>query len=161
MWSNHLRTRGVVGMAFGALLASPLISLIAGPVATADPAADAAAAGQIVTLGPFPFDGFADTLAFNDSTFAFDNYLTGTVDGSVFNLDVFFGAPGSNSYEVLLTDPGLFQLGVVDVDGSVRFIDNFIGSDFLPTDPGLAELGGVTGLNLGADMAAAVGLLTS
>ena len=161
MWSNHLRVTGFVGMACGVLLASPLISPSASPLASADPAADAAAAGQITTLGPYSFDGFSDTLAFNDSTFAFDNYLTATADGSVFNLDTFIGAPGSNSFEVLLTDPGVFQVGVVDVDGSVRLIDNFVGSDFLPSDPGLAELGGATGLNLGADMAAAVGLLTS
>jgi hypothetical protein len=80
-------------------------------------------------------------LAFNDSTLAFDNYLTGTVDGSVFNLDTYFGAPGSGSFEVLLTDPGVFQLGVDDVDGSVRLIDNFLGIDFIPTDPGVALLG--------------------
>ncbi len=128
-------------MACCALFAPALISVITGPLASADPAADVAAAGQIVTLGPIPFDGFTDTLAFDDSTFAFDNYLTGTVDGSVFNLDTFFGPAGSGSFEVLLTDPGVFQLGVFDVDGSVRLIDNFIGADFIPADPGLALLG--------------------
>ena len=140
---NHRRgLYGRAGMICCALFAPALISLITGPLASADPAADvAAAAGQIVTIGPIPFDGFTDTLAFNDSTFAFDNYLIGTVDGSVFNLDTFVGPSGSGSFEVLLTDPGLFQLGVFDVDGSVRFIDNFIGVDFIPADPGLALLG--------------------
>jgi hypothetical protein len=141
MDKNHGRLGGTAVMAFGALLAPPLISLMISPLAGADPATDAAAIGQIVTLGPTSFDGFTDTFSFNDTTFAFDNYLIGTVDGSVFNLDTFLGAPGSNSSEVLLTDPGVFQLGIVDVDGSVRLIDNFFSSDFLPTDPGLALLG--------------------
>jgi hypothetical protein len=141
MDKNHRGLGGTALMAFCALVAPPLISLMVSPLASADPTTAALGTDQIVTLGPTSFDGFTDTLAFNDSTFAFDNYLIGTVDGSVFNLDTFLGAPGSNSFEVLLTDPGVFQLGAVDVDGSVRVIDNFLGVDFLPTDPGLALLG--------------------
>jgi hypothetical protein len=141
MDKNDRGLGGAAVMAFCALFAPPLISLMVSPLASADTTTDAASADQIVTLGPTSFDGFTDTFAFNDSTFAFDNYLIGTVDGSVFNLDTFFGAPGSNSFEVLLTDPGVFQLGAVDVDGSVRIIDNFVGVDFLPPDPGLALLG--------------------
>jgi len=139
MDKNHRGLGGTALMAFCALFAPPLISLMISPLASADPTPGAV--DQIVTLGPTSIDGFTDTFAFNDSTFAFDNYLVGTVDGSVFNLDTFSGAPGSNSFEVLLTDPGVFQLGAVDVDGSVRLIDNFLSADFLPTDPGLALLG--------------------
>ena len=141
MDKNHHRRGGTGLMALSALCALPLISLTISPLASADPTTDVLGTDQIVTLGPTSFDGFTDTFAFNDSTFAFDNYLIGTVDGSVFNLDTFLGAPGSNSFEFLLTDPGIFQLGAVDVDGSVRLIDNFLGADFIPTDPGLALLG--------------------
>jgi hypothetical protein len=141
MDNNHRRPRGSAGMAFCALFAPALISLITAPLASADPAADAAAAGQIVTLGPYPFDGYTDTLAFNDSSFAFDNYLTGTLQGSPFDLDTFIGPFGSSSFAVLLTAPGVFQLGVDDVNGSISFVDNFLGVDFIPTDPGLALLG--------------------
>lgn len=48
---------------------------------------------------------------------------------------------GSDSFEVLLTDPGVVQFGVYDVDGSISYIDNFFGVDFIPADPGLADLG--------------------
>ena len=40
-----------------------------------------------------------------------------------------------------MTDPGYFQFGVDDVDGFISYIDNFLGIDFIPTDPGLALLG--------------------
>jgi hypothetical protein len=42
---------------------------------------------------------------------------------------------------VLLTDSGILQIGVDDVDGSITYIDNFLGGDFIPTDAGLALLG--------------------
>ena len=137
MINNHRRISGMAGLALGALLAPPLISLLASPLASADPT-DAAvgAAGQVITLGPYPFDGYTDMLGFNDSTFAFDNYLTGTFDGSAFDLDTYFGPTGSDSFDVLLTDPGVFQLGVDDVGGSISYVDNFLGIDFIPTDPG-------------------------
>jgi hypothetical protein len=70
-----------------------------------------------------------------------DNYLTGTFDGTGFDLDTYFGPSGSDSFEVLLTDPGVLQLGIDDVDGSISYVDNFFGIDFIPTDPGLALLG--------------------
>lgn len=136
MNNSPRRLSGIAGIAFGLALAPLLTS----PPAGADPTADAAAdVAQVVTLGPVQFDGFTDTFAFNESTFAFDNFLIGTVDGSVFNLDTFYGSPGS--FEILLTDPGVLQLGIDFVDGSVRYIDNFFTSDFLPADPGLALLG--------------------
>jgi hypothetical protein len=121
MINNHRRISGMVGLALGVLLAPPLIALLASPLASADPT-DAAVgtAGQIITFGPYPFDGYTDTLSINDATFALDNYLT----GSGFDLDL-YSAPGSDSYEVLLTDPGVVQLGVDDVGGTFSFIDNF------------------------------------
>lgn len=154
MNNNHRRLTGIVGIAFGVLLAPPLISLLTSPLVSADPTTDlAGTTGEVVTLGPYPFDGYTEMLGFNDSTYAFDNYLTGTFDGSGFDLDTFFGPTGSGSFEVLLTDPGLFQLGVDDVDGSISYIDNFFGIDFIGTDPGLGDLGGVA-----ADIAGALGL---
>lgn len=123
---------GIVGMAAGALSA-PLISLLASPLASADP--------DVTTLGPYGIDGYDETLSFNDTTYAVDNYLTGTYDGIGFDLDTYFGPSGSDSFEVVLTDPGVLQLGVDDVDGSITYVDNFLGIDFIPTDPGLALLG--------------------
>ncbi|HME14556.1 MAG TPA: hypothetical protein VKG83_03795 [Mycobacterium sp.] len=140
----HRRLSGMVGISFGVLLAPPLISLLISPLAGADPTTDlTGATGQVVTLGPYPFDGYTEMLGFNDGTFAFDNYLTGTLDGSAFDLDTYFGPSGSGAFEVLLTDPGVFQLGVDDVGGSVSYIDNFFGIDFIPTDPGVDLLGGL------------------
>jgi hypothetical protein len=80
-------------------------------------------------------------LSYNDTASALDSYLTGTYDGSAFDLDAYFGPSGSDSFEVLLTDSGILQIGVDDVDGSITYIDNFLGGDFIPTDAGLALLG--------------------
>jgi hypothetical protein len=44
MGNSQRRTAGIVGTALGALLASPVIALLAGPVARA---------GNLVTVGPF------------------------------------------------------------------------------------------------------------
>jgi hypothetical protein len=133
MRKNYRRMVGIVGMGVGALLAPPLMALLASPVASADP--------DVTTLGPYDIDGYEETFGYNDTTHAVDNYLTGTYDGSAFDLDSYFGPSGSDSFEVLLTDPGVLQLGVDDVDGSITYIDNFLGIDFIPTDPGLALLG--------------------
>jgi hypothetical protein len=35
----------------------------------------------------------------------------------------------------------LVQFGVYDVDGSISYIDNFFGVDFIPADLGLADHG--------------------
>ena len=132
--SNHRRRMGrIIGIAAGALLAPPLIALLGMPIASADP--------DVTTLGPYDIDGYGETFGFNDTTFAVDNYLTGTFDGTGFDLDTYFGPSGSDSFEVLLTDPGVLQLGIGDVDGSISYVDNFFGIDFIPTDPGLALLG--------------------
>ncbi len=138
---NHRRMSGIAGLAFGALLAPTLISLLISPLAGADPTTDVTGTGDVVTLGPYPIDGYAETLSYNDATYAFDNYLTGTYDGTGFDLDTFFGPSGSDSFEVLLTDPGILQVGVDDVGGAISYIDNFLGIDFIPTDAGLALLG--------------------
>jgi hypothetical protein len=133
MNNNERRMSGIAGLGFGALLGPALIALLGGPVASADP--------DVTTLGPYPIDGYEETLGYTTSPLAVDNYLTGTYDGSGFDLDTYFGPSGSDSFEVLLTDPGIFQLGVDDVDGTVSYIDNFLGIDFVPTDPGLDLLG--------------------
>ena len=140
MSHNHRRMSGIAGLAFGALLAPPLICLIASPLASADPGDS-----DILTLGPYTVDGYTDTLSINDSTFAFDNYLTGSFDSSPFDLDFYSGAPGSDTYELLLTDPSLFQLGLDDVDGTITPIFSFDPTDFISTDPGLTDLGGAVG----------------
>jgi len=132
MMKNHRRAAGAVGMAAGALLGAPLISLLASPIANADP--------DVTTLGPYDIGGYDETLSFNDTS-AVDSYVTGTYDGTGFDLDAYFAPPGSDSFEAVLTDPGYFQFGVDDVDGFISYIDNFLGIDFIPTDPGLALLG--------------------
>jgi hypothetical protein len=142
--NNHNRRWvGGVGMAVGALLAPPLICLVASPFANADTPDVAAPGGDIATytFGP-------DTLSINTTTGAFDNYIA----TSSYDLDV--GAPASNSYEVLLTDPGAFQFGIDDVAGKISYIDIFNPANFLPPDPCLAELGG------GVSTDAAGGLLS-
>ena len=135
MSNRHRRTIGIVGMAAGALLSAPLISLLASPLASADP--------DVTTLGPYTIDGYDETFSYTTNPLAFDNYLTGTYDGTGFDLDTYFGPTGSDSFEVVLTDPGVIQLGVDDVDGTVSYIDNFFGVDFIPTDFGLDLLGGL------------------
>src|ERR1700733_5021808 len=131
MMKNHRGAACIVGMAAGALLAAPLISLLASPVANADP--------DVTTLGPYDLGGYDVTLSYNDAS-AVDGYVTGTYDGTCFDLDAYFAPPGSDSFDLLLTDPGVFQFGVDDVDGSISYIDNFLGVDFLPADPGRALL---------------------
>ncbi len=120
MDKHHRRLYGRAGMACCALFAPALISVITGPLASADPAADVAAAGQIVTLGPIPFDGFTDTLAFNDSTFAFDNYLIGTVDGSFSTLTRSLAHLDRAHSRFRLPTPGFFSSAFST--STVRFV---------------------------------------
>jgi hypothetical protein len=108
-----------------------------------DSASAVPAGSEVVTLGPYSIDGYTETLSYNSTTDAVDSYLTGTSHSVPFDLDFYAGPPGSDSFEVLLTDPSLFQLGVDDVDGSISYIDSFTPADFLPTDPGLADLLGI------------------
>ena len=82
---NHRRAAGAVGMAAGALLGAPLISLLASPIANADP--------DVTTLGPYDIGGYDETLSFNDTS-AVDSYVTGTYDGTGFDLDAYFARRG-------------------------------------------------------------------
>lgn len=146
MTSNHRRRGGIVGMAFGALLAPPLISLLASPLATADTPDVVGTSGDITTY-TFGTPPDTDTLSVNDTTFAFDNFHALTN----YDIDIYSDGLGSHTHEVLLTDPGVFQLGVDDVDGVRTFIDSFTPADFINPDIGLTDLGG----GLSADLAGA------
>jgi len=129
---NYGRAAGIVGMAIGALLAPPLISLLASPVATAD-GTDADPDLKTITLGP------DDTLTYNVHSYAFDNFS----DTSKFDVDVYSGGLGSDTHEILLTDPNTFQIGVDDIGGKLSFIDIFNPADLGSVDPGSVALDGV------------------
>jgi hypothetical protein len=105
-------------------------------------AADVGTGGDVVTLGPYSFDGYTDTFSYNDTTDAVNNYLTGTDHSLAFELDLYSGPPGSDSSEALLTVPSLFQVGADDVDGTITPIYSFDPAEFTPPDPCLGELGG-------------------
>jgi hypothetical protein len=132
MSNNHRR----IGLALAALLAPPLLGLLASPLASADP--------DDVTS--FTFGG--DTLSFNDITLAIDNLYS----ASGLDLDVFYGS--TSNYGLLLTDPGIAQLGYEDVGSGITYIDNFPPTDFIGVDPGLADIAG--GGSVGADALAAL-----
>jgi hypothetical protein len=133
MSRTHRRMTSVVGVAFGALLASPLIALCGGSVARAD---------DLVGIGPFAIGGYDDTLTYDSSTLAFDNYTTGSLGSTPFDLDVYEGPTGSNSAEYVFTIPLLFQAGLDDVDGTSTPFDSFNAFDFVSPDAGLVSLGG-------------------
>lgn len=139
MSNNHRRTVGTIGMAAAGLLAPPLIALLASPVASADPSgANVVIPDPISTYGPYTFDGYTETFSLNATTGDFDNYLTGALGG--FNLDLDIYSPAANTYDVLLTDPGLFQFGVDDVGGVLSYTDSFVPADFVTPDIGLGLL---------------------
>jgi hypothetical protein len=133
--SNRSLT-SVVGVAFGALLASPLITLCTGSVASADTTDD------LVSIGPFAIGGYNDTLTYDSSNLAFDNYTTGSLGSTPFDLDVYQGPTGSNSAEYVFTIPLLFQGGFDDVDGTSTPFYSFNPFDFVSPDAGLVTLGG-------------------
>lgn len=133
-------------MAFGALLAPPLISLLGSPLASAD-TTDLVGPGGDITTYTFGTAPDTDTLSLNDTTFAFDNFHV----LPNYDIDFYFDGLGSHTHEVLLTDPGVFQLGVDDVDGVRTFIDSFTPADFINPDIGLVDLGG----GVSADLAGA------
>ena len=122
MSSSHRRTAGIVGFTLGALLASPVIALLTGPLARAD---------DLVTIGPYTTDGYTDTLTYDTDTSAFDNLVTGSYDSYPYDLDIYSGAPGSGDSEVLFTIPLLFQGGFEDVDGTITPISSFDAADFV------------------------------
>ena len=136
MSRTHRRMTSVVGVAFGALLASPLIALCTGSVASADTTDD------LVTIGPFAIGGYNDTFTYDSSSLAFDNYTTGSLDSIPFDLDVYEGPTGSNSAEYVFTIPLLFQGGFNDVDGTSTPFYSVNPFDFVSPDAGLVTLGG-------------------
>jgi hypothetical protein len=136
MSRRHRRMTSVVGVAFGALLASPLIALCAGSVASADTTDD------LVTIGPFVIGGYNDTFTYDSSGLAFDNYTTGSLGSTPFDLDVYQGPTGSNSAEYVFTIPLLFQGGFDEVDGTSTPFYSFNPFDFVSPDAGLVTLGG-------------------
>jgi hypothetical protein len=94
----------------------------------------------VVSIGPFTVDGDTDTLSVNTDTFALDNFLTGSYDSSPFDLDIYSGAPGSDTSELLFTVPSLFQFGVDDVAGALTPLYSFDPADFISPDVGLGSL---------------------
>ena len=51
-------------------------------------------------IGPFAIGGYNDTFTYDSSNFAFDNYTTGSLGSTPFDLDVYQGPTGSNSASV-------------------------------------------------------------
>jgi hypothetical protein len=94
----------------------------------------------VVTVGPFDIGGYEDTLSVNSDTFALDNFVTGTSNSLPFDLDLFAGAPGSDSSEFVLTVPSLFQVGLDDVAGTITPLFSLDPADFISPDIGLAAL---------------------
>ena len=136
MSRTHRRTTSVVGVAFGAVLAWPLIALCTGSVASADTGDD------LVSIGPFAIGGYNDTLTYDSTSLAFDNNITGSLGSTPFDLDVYQGPTGSNSAEYVFTIPLLFQGGFDDVDGTSTPFYSFNAFDFVSPDAGLVTLGG-------------------
>ena len=128
--------RRTTGIAVGALLAAPILAMFTGSVASADPGDD------LVGIGPFAIGGYTDTLTYDSSNLAFDNYLTGSLGSTPFDLDVYQGPTGSNSAEYVFTIPLLFQGGIDDVDGTSTPFYSFNAFDFVSPDAGLVTLGG-------------------
>ena len=134
---------GIVGVAVGALLASPIIALLTDPFASADTTDD------LVTIGPYTTDGYTETFTYDPDTSAFDSYLVGSYDSYPYNLDVYSGPSGSDTSEVLFTVPLLFQGGFEDVDGTITQLYSFDAADFVSPDIGLGDLGGAVGTGEG------------
>jgi hypothetical protein len=128
--------RRTTEIAVGALLAAPVLAMFTGSVASADPGDD------LVGIGPFAIGGYTDTLTYDSSNLAFDNYLTGSLGSTPFDLDVYQGPTGSNSAEYVFTIPLLFQGGIDDVDGTSTPFYSFNAFDFVSPDAGLVTLGG-------------------
>jgi hypothetical protein len=130
------RNRRTTGVAVGVLLAAPVLAMLTGSVASAD------AGDDLVTLGPYAIGAYNDTLTYDSSNLAFDNYLTGSLGSTPFDLDVYQGPTGSNSAEYVFTIPLLFQGGIDDVDGTSTPFYSVNPFDFVSPDAGLVTLGG-------------------
>jgi hypothetical protein len=139
---THGYVTGVVGTAVSALLALPLIGLLSAPLASAD---------DLAYVGPISIDGYTETLAYSPSTDAFDSLLTGSSNLVPFDLDTYYGAPGSGDLGVLFTIPLVYQGGFTDIDGTFTPISTFDAADFLSPDNGLIELGGTPPTSLGVE----------
>ena len=121
-------------VAIGALLAPPLISLWASPLASADPTTDVAVGpGDVThTFGP-------DTLTINPTDHAFDNYIsTSHVDVDLYNPD----GLTSKTYDIVITDPGKIQLTLGDNDGTITHEIVTNPADITSPDPGVTAIGG-------------------
>jgi hypothetical protein len=127
------RTTGVV---VGTLVAAPMLALLTGSVAIADPGDD------LVTIGPYTIGGYTDTLTYDSTNLTFDNYTTGSLGSTPFDFDVYQGPEGSNSAEYVFTIPLLFQGGFDDVDGVSTPFYSVNPFDFISPDAGLVTLGG-------------------
>ena len=117
-----------------ALIASPAIALVTASVASAD--------DGLASLGPIAIDGYTDSFTYDTDTYGFDNLLTGSSNFVPFDLDTFYGTPGSGDSGLLFTIPLLYQGGFTDIDGTFTPISTFDAADFLNADLGLVELGG-------------------
>jgi hypothetical protein len=121
-------------VAVGTLIASPVLALLAGSVASAD---------DLSSIGPIAIGGYTEALTYDTTTGGFDNYLVGSYDGYPYDLDVYFDPSGSGNSEVLLTIPFLFQGGFEDVNGTITPIASVLNpADFVNSDSGLLALGG-------------------
>jgi hypothetical protein len=133
MARNHRRV-GV--MAAGALLAAPLIALLASPLASADPADPAVVVGGDVTTTTTTLFGFTEAFSSNSDTGGADSLLSLGSD----DLDIFDNPP--DTYGFLFTDGNVAQFGIEVVDGDLQFIDNVPPTTFLFDDPGFDFIGG-------------------
>jgi hypothetical protein len=137
--------RRIAAVAVGMLIASPALALLSGAVASADTPDD------LASIGPLAIDGYTESLTYNTSTYAFDNLVTGSSNLIPFDLDTFYGTPGSGDSGFLFTIPLLYQGGFEDIDGTFTPISTFDAADFLNPDTGLVDLGGAPPATLGVE----------
>jgi hypothetical protein len=128
--------RRIAAAAIGTLIASPALALFTASAAGAD-------SGDLASIGPIAIDGYTETFSYDTGTGAFDNFLSGSSNLVPFDLDAFYGTPGSGDAGLLFTIPLLFQGGFEDIDGTVTPIFTFDSADFLNADAGLVDLGGI------------------
>lgn len=130
----------IAAVAVGALVASPALALWAAADASAD---------DLASIGPITIDGYTESITYNTTSGAFDNYLAAPVGGYPADLDLYYDPAGSGNGEVLLTIPFLFQGGFNDVDGTITPFSSTNPTDFVNPDIGLITLGGTPDPALG------------
>ncbi len=118
-------------------MAPALISLLAGPLASADTTVGNDGDVQSYTLG---FAPNLDTFSYNATQIAVGVFL---FTKASFDLDIWYALP--DDYQVLLTDPGHFQLGDGYLDGVANPIDSTNPADFIRADIGIDHLLGIAG----------------